>query len=529
MQKSLKDRITKLLSKDVDLYINSIKPRLNAKTSKRKFKNISELIRGLILGQSCFINDISKHTKGYTYRKDKNNNNGKFGININAQINKISNYLLIPLDQLRLKYLSVVRDKYFNLDDGDVNNGSDIDKLSIKERVYNQRIMIHDTTDIQKEYSVKMENLCSCRDGSAKKYKDKKSKTGKGYLIEASIAYHKGRITPLILNLYSYADIKHMGQKEETLGNLRTLRYANISDKFLHVYDRGYDDISFILSQIKEFGTNILVRTSSKRLVVEVDEYNELSKNCKTKKDKKDLFYSMDALIKRMKFCKSNNNKWLKLSYSSIFVADNSRTNGYDNLSNLSLVSARVNTDYNNYNGHEYIVNVLGLDKNNERVIHFLTSYPVYSTEDAEFIFFCYMKRWKVETYFRYLKQVFNLEKIRVLSFKKIRNLCHLLVIASNYLYDKFGDFVDINDKSQTIKLVRLLNKDNANVRRANDDILKEYLFFAYRHYLKECNLTINCDSYSKFIQNIGGYEIYYTNNIINYDSCNYSNVLDTN
>jgi IS4 transposase len=78
-------------------------------------------------------------------------------------------------------------------------------------------------------------------------------------------------------------------------------------------------------------------------------------------------------------------------------------------------------------------------DNTFEREIYFFTNLDIQTKEDAIVVFKLYLNRWSIETWFRYLKQVFGLEKVKMLKFQKIKNLCKLLVIASSYFYEKFS------------------------------------------------------------------------------------------
>ncbi len=79
-----------------------------------------------------------------------------------------------------------------------------------------------------------MEKLCKCRDGS--KSSQQKTLTGKGYLIEGSVAYYKDKLTPLLLSLYSYEDKNFLNDKQETKNNLLTLKVNSLCEQFIHIY-----------------------------------------------------------------------------------------------------------------------------------------------------------------------------------------------------------------------------------------------------------------------------------------------------
>ena len=165
-------------------------------------------------------------------------------------------------------------------------------------------------------------------------------------------------------------------------------------------------------------------------------------------------------------------------------------------------------------------------DKQNkwEKLIYFYTSLPVNNTDDAVYVLFVYLMRWYVETYIRYLKQIFELEKVCIIDFYKIKNLCRLLPIASNFLYEKYADFENIESEKTTRTLKSIFEKQNNNdwerevYKRRESVILNELLYFTYQHFIKVKWFTCNPDSYARFIKDIMGNTIKYTEAIIRYD-----------
>jgi len=64
-----------------------------------------------------------------------------------------------------------------------------------------------------------------------------------------------------------------------------------------------------------------------------------------------------------------------------------------------------------------------------------LTNIPLKrSLESVWWIVASYLTRWSIEEAFRFIKQAYDLENIRVLTFARIRNLVRLLVVAVYYL-----------------------------------------------------------------------------------------------
>lgn len=88
-----------------------------------------------------------------------------------------------------------------------------------------------------------------------------------------------------------------------------------------------------------------------------------------------------------------------------------------------------------------------------ERDMFLWTNIPMGNMDDAIVIFLCYLKRWKIETVFHFLKQTFSLEKMRIISLEKMKNLCMLLMIAANYLYETFAESTSAKELSGSLAL----------------------------------------------------------------------------
>jgi hypothetical protein len=251
------------VNKSINKYLGEIKPKYSKNFTSVIYKKIRGFIHGLIVGQSCFLNTIAENTPHYV----KKNKNGK-ELNKCSQIAKLSEYLQFPFfNRLINSYLSCLYKKYFSKNDFNPNQ-----RYSIKERVYMQKLALHDGSDIQKPYARKMENTCLARDGSQSSAK--KTKTGRGYLMEGSLALYKGRLFPLLLNLYSYVEEKFKSEKEETKKNLLILKGSKILDCFLHVFDRGYDCAAFMGWCVRE-GIGFLIRATMSRHIILQNEFHD--------------------------------------------------------------------------------------------------------------------------------------------------------------------------------------------------------------------------------------------------------------
>ena len=66
-----------------------------------------------------------------------------------------------------------------------------------------------------------------------------------------------------------------------------------------------------------------------------------------------------------------------------------------------------------------------------------------------------YLMRWRIEEYFKFKKQSFDFENLRVQSLKSIRNLDLLLTIAIGYVAEISGKSDNIKLRAEILKAVK--------------------------------------------------------------------------
>jgi len=425
-----------------------------------------------------------EHTPNYMEQANKGNLLDKC-----AQIEKGSRHLSQSVENLQTSYLNYLAENNFNDPFHEVLPPP---KSNIRKRVASAWIAAHDTTDIQKPYAKKMEYLSPTRDGS--KSGKKKVITGKGYLGEGSILLHQGRVLPAIFNAYSHIEAGHKTGKLETRKNLEKLDNAGLGDGFIHLYDRGYDDASAMVAEAKEFGRNFIIRGMDKRNLAPAEGFWAYNAQCKTQKERNKAFSPLrDLLDHGIKYQQHDDYPWFEVGWEKVVVQGRDYPRRPEDCIEVTLVSVRI-TDQK----------VAGITEDlergkTEREIFFYTTLPVEDIEDAIFVFFCYLKRWVVETFFRFLKQVFDLESVRLQKFIKTKNLGVMLCIAAQYHYAKFHEFqkTEVRLKTETPEVVF-----GKNLRkRKNKDILNELLYFLYLNFCRQKNFTTNPDSYAKFMR----------------------------
>ncbi len=476
------DQARKKLEKEISNYLEQIRPKFSKDFTRDDWEKQKEFLHGLIAGQSCFLNTIMEHTPNYL---EKSTN----GVILDkcAQIEKGSKYLSQSFEKLQESYFAYLAEAHFNDSYHEILPPP---RSNIRKRVDATWLAAHDTTDIQKPYANEMEYLSPTRDGS----KSGKTKvvTGKGYLAEGSILMHQGRVFPADLNIYSHIEAGHKTAKLETKKNLEKLNKAGLQEGFIDLYDRGYDDASAIVMEKKELNRDCIIRAMNKRNLAPAEGFWEYMASCKTQKMKNEAFYPLQYFTNQMPYHQHEDYSWFEVGWEKVVIGGRDFPKEVDDCVEVTLVSVRI-TDQET----EGIPEDLEQGKS-EREIFFYTTVPVENIEDAIFVFFCYLRRWVVEMFFRFLKQVFELEKVRLQKFKKTKNLGILLCIAAQFHYAKFNEFQKtesrLKKKSADVVFGRNLRK------RKDQDILGELLYFLYLNYCRQKNLTFNPDSYTKFI-----------------------------
>jgi len=402
------EQAQKKLDKDLFEYLEKIKPRFSKEFTREDWNKQKELLYGLIAGQSCYLNTIMENSPNYLEQAAQ----GKL-LDKCAQIEKGSKHLSQPVGQLHESYLNYLAENYFNDPFHEVLPPPN---PNIRKRVQSAWIAAHDTTDIQKPYAHKMEYLSPTRDGS--KSGKNKVVTGKGYLAEGSILLNQGRVFPADLNIYSHIEAGHKTGKVETRKNLEKLNNAGLREGFINVYDRGYDDASVMVAEGREFERDFIIRGMDKRNLAPAEGFWAYNAQCKTQKERNKAFYPLRSFLDHgIKYQQNKDYAWFDIGWRKVVVQGRDFPRKPDDCIEVTLVSVRI-TD-------QKVVGIPeDLDQGKaEREIFFYTTLPVENIEDAIFVFFCYLKRWIVETFFRFLKQVFDLESVRLQKFIKTKNL----------------------------------------------------------------------------------------------------------
>lgn len=261
-------------------------------------------------------------------------------------------------------------------------------KNNIKEK---DNVALFDDSDINKEYSKKLEDLDRVIDASSQ---DKKIVNG----------YHKCEATVLTKNekqpisvyskIYSCKSADFKSMNAYTLESIKAVEEVCGKD-FTGIFDRGFDD-NKIYDYMSKNGHNFVIRLDDERQLLFKGKRRSVGEVSKTRKGK----------IKMITLFDNNDEKELMISYTKAILP---------------------------YNKKEYtLVIVYGLSE--DKPMKLLTNLEYAEKEDVIKIVRLYLSRWRIEEYFRGKKQEYDLENMRVRTLESMNNLNMMLTIHLGHL-----------------------------------------------------------------------------------------------
>lgn len=252
-------------------------------------------------------------------------------------------------------------------------------------------LLILDPTDITKKYAKKMELLAKVRDGSEKEI-------GLGYWVDTVVAadVDSSEIIPLVHSLYSQDAADFMSENRELLNVIEKVHSAT-SSRGVFVIDRGGDrGVLYDGLLKKEAPLRFIIRQRGDRLVLDGSRLRqtlELAQSCKTpyqemvikEKDGKEKVYLVQFGFRRVRL-PAHPDKPL------------------------------------------WLVVVKGLGDN---PLMLLTTEPMRRNRAVVWwVVKAYLTRWRVEETIRFIKESYNLEDIRVLTYQRLKNMAALVLAA---------------------------------------------------------------------------------------------------
>ena len=282
---------------------------------------------------------------------------------------------------------------------------------TVKNRYTDKSILIIDGSDITKPASNKLEGLCEVRDGST-------GEIGIGYhTIGAAVLSDRKLPYGVYSRIYSSKEKNFISEDKETLDCIEFLS-NHFSKSNIRTMDRGYDCNTYYRYFIKN-QEKFIIRAKKNRNVIYKGETVNILDLANRFKGKYKLEYTD----------KSGINRNVKISIIPIRLCE------------------FRNTELN-------LVVVYGFGKTPMMLITNLKS------DDKRIsVAICkvYLMRWRIEEYFKFKKQSFDFENLRVQSLKSIRNLDLILTIAIGYIAELSGKSENIKMRSEIISVSKRL------------------------------------------------------------------------
>jgi hypothetical protein len=269
--------------------------------------------------------------------------------------------------------------------------GRNILRLGAK-RIKDDTLLIIDPSDVHKKYAQKMQYLAEVHDGSEKGI-------GKGYWLCEVVGCDVGsnEITPLAQELWSQKAPDFISENDQILSIVRRVREAT-GNKGILLYDRGGDRRKLLLPWTKDEQCRYMIRQRGDRHLSYRGANREcfaLALSCKTP-------YA-ETLIKE----KEGEEEIYHIQFGSLPVR-------------LPEYPARP----------LWLVVVKGFGK---EPLMILTTEPMRRSRKVLWrVVNAYITRWKVEETIRFIKQSYDFEDVRVLTYDRLRNMA-VLVLGAAY------------------------------------------------------------------------------------------------
>lgn len=302
------------------------------------------------------------------------------------------------------------------------------DEMNILKANYNKTVLkcidddnpliLHDDSEIVKKYGKKFEDLCKVRDASSLN-----DDIFPGYHVCEATVVTKNEKQPISLysKVYSTESVGFKSMNDETLKCIRYIREV-LKRRCTHVFDRGYDK-----------------NVNYDYFLVEND--------------------NNDDFIIRLK---ENRNLLFKGKPKNVGIIAKSRKgkikmNMYFSKDDVEVYVSHTRVELPTHKGKMLnLVIVYGLSE--EKPMMLLTNKEIRSKEDVHKIVRAYMYRWRIEENFRFKKQQYDFENVRVRTLKSINTLNTMLMMHLGHIgmmaekVDKKLLIIKIIERSRSLK-----------------------------------------------------------------------------
>ena len=260
-------------------------------------------------------------------------------------------------------------------------------------RICEDTVLALDLSDIRKEYARKMEHLATVWDGST-------GETHPGYwLVDVTAAEVNGSdIVPVCQKLFSAEAKEYVSENAEILSVVDEAN-RHLNGRGIWTMDRGCDRKK-LLDPLLDKHLRFVIRSTGERMVRDrrgrLRGIAELAAGCKLRHQ---------ARVVKI-------DKGQEKTYELHYGAEPFRLVGRDEMLWLVVVAGF---------GEQPILLVTNLK---------------LRARDSESVWWAariYWTRWKIEETFRFVKQSYNLEDIRVMKYRRLKNLVVLVTAAAYF------------------------------------------------------------------------------------------------
>jgi len=332
---------------------------------------------------------INYNRLAYELKRDISNFSNKISVDLKRPKMKFITQMIYGLLEGNKTHLSEIARNLNDFDDNKqvMDNYINIVKQNIKD---DYSVIIIDNSDIAKPCSKKLEALTDVRDGST-------GEIVKGYqTIEAAVLTSNGKMPlPVYENVFSAAEKGFISETYENIQCLKSLS-EHFGNKCIRTLDRGFDANEYFRYFIKN-KERFIIRLKMNRSVI----YNGKTQNVLDVVNKYKGNYNL-------KF-KGQDKKDIdcKISYIPVSLCEFPKTE-------LTLIVV--------YGFGKIPMMLLTNLKSPEKKKISLIVTKVY------------LMRWRIEEYFKFKKQQFDFEDIRVWSLKSIRNFNLIATLTVGYI-----------------------------------------------------------------------------------------------
>jgi len=296
--------------------------------------------------------------------------------------------------------------------------------LSKEKEVY----VIEDESEIRKESSQKMEGLMGVRDLKGRGIIN-------GYRTENTIAVKEKEIILLSTKVFSANEKDFLSETQIRLESIKqvskALKSKNNNLKIIQVKDRGYDDQKIFQAIIQE-GDFFIIRASHLKRIVE----------------QKGVQKKISEVTYEGNFCK----KFEKLKIKNK-IYQNVKTE-------VRYAEIILNGDV------LHLVKIELKDRKNQSVFDssmiLITNLSIATDEESFAVYRGYLKRWKIEGVFQFIKETLGWEKFQIRDLKGIKKIVALTYLVAAYFYELGEGLI----KQEYIEFLSRIGKGKGKITR---------------------------------------------------------------